>query len=70
MAPPEALDDGTMNQLLKNLIAKLLQKDFPGYGEGDKLAMASWQKNARRRNNRKRAAPRRPSRGSSASSTT
>jgi hypothetical protein len=39
MAPPEALDDGTMNQLLKNLIAKLLEKDFPGYMEGDKLAM-------------------------------
>jgi soluble cytochrome b562 len=38
---PEAatkLDDATMNQLLKNLIAKLLSKDFPGYGEGDGLA--------------------------------
>jgi soluble cytochrome b562 len=38
---PEAatkLDDATMNQLLKNLIAKLLGKDFPGYGEGDGLA--------------------------------
>jgi soluble cytochrome b562 len=38
---PEAaakLDDATMNQLLKNLIAKLLGKDFPGYGEGDELA--------------------------------
>jgi soluble cytochrome b562 len=38
---PEAatkLDDATMNQLLKNLIAKLLSKDFPGYGEGDELA--------------------------------
>ena len=37
-APDTALDDATMNQLLKNLIAKLLQKDFPGYAEGDKLA--------------------------------
>jgi len=39
-APPDPgmLDDATMNQLLKNLIAKLLDKDFPGYGEGDKLA--------------------------------
>jgi soluble cytochrome b562 len=38
---PEAatkLDDATMNQLLKNLIAKLLSKDFPGYGEGEGLA--------------------------------
>jgi len=34
----ENLDDATMNQLLKNLIAKLLSKDFPGYGEGDALA--------------------------------
>ena len=24
-----------MNPLLKNLIAKLRNKDFPGYGEGD-----------------------------------
>jgi soluble cytochrome b562 len=32
------LDDATMNQLVKNLISKLLSKDFPGYGEGDKLA--------------------------------
>jgi hypothetical protein len=32
------LDDATMNQLLKNLIAKLLDKDFPGYGEGNELA--------------------------------
>ncbi len=32
------LDDATMNQLLKNLIAKLLDKDFPGYGQGDDLA--------------------------------
>jgi hypothetical protein len=32
------LDDATMNQLLKNLIAKLLNKDFPGYAEGDQLA--------------------------------
>jgi Domain of unknown function (DUF4175) len=31
------LDESTMNQLLKNLIAKLLNKDFPGYGEGDAL---------------------------------
>ncbi|MPZ77799.1 MAG: DUF4175 family protein [Deltaproteobacteria bacterium] len=38
---PEAatkLDDATMNQLIKNLIAKLLGKDFPGYAEGDELA--------------------------------
>lgn len=38
---PEAaskLDDATMNQLLKNLIAKLLSRDFSGYGEGDGLA--------------------------------
>ena len=38
---PEAatkLDDATMNQLLKNLIAKLLSRDFPGYGEGEGLA--------------------------------
>jgi soluble cytochrome b562 len=38
---PEAatkLDDATMNQLVKNLIAKLLSKDFPGYGEGEGLA--------------------------------
>jgi hypothetical protein len=34
----ENLDDATMNQLLKNLIAKLLSKDFPGYAEGDALA--------------------------------
>ena len=32
------LDDATMNSLLKNLIAKLSQKDFPGYGEGDGYA--------------------------------
>ena len=32
------LDKTTMNQLVKNLIAKLLAKDFPGYGEGDKMA--------------------------------
>ena len=32
------LDEATMNQLLKNLIAKLLNKDFPGYAEGDQLA--------------------------------
>jgi len=32
------LDETTMNQLVKNLIAKLLAKDFPAYGEGDKLA--------------------------------
>lgn len=31
------LDDATMNALLKNQIAKLLNKDFPGYGEGDKM---------------------------------
>src|SRR5262250_1893081 len=34
----ENLDDATMNQLIKNLIAKLLSKDFPGYGDGDALA--------------------------------
>jgi hypothetical protein len=34
----EKLDESTMNQLLKNLIAKLLNKDFPGYAEGDELA--------------------------------
>ena len=34
----ENLDDATMNQLLKNLIAKLLNKDFSGYAEGDALA--------------------------------
>src|SRR5918996_3327166 len=34
----DKLDEATMNQLLKNLIAKLLNKDFPGYGEGDELA--------------------------------
>jgi hypothetical protein len=39
MPPPGALDDATMNQLLKNLIAKLLDKDFSGYAEGDKLAL-------------------------------
>jgi len=39
MPPPGALDDATMNQLLKNLIAKLLEKDFPAYAEGDKLAL-------------------------------
>jgi hypothetical protein len=32
------LDDATMNQLVKNLIAKLLNKDFPGYAEGDNFA--------------------------------
>jgi soluble cytochrome b562 len=32
------LDEAGMNQLLKNLIAKLLSKDFPGYAEGDELA--------------------------------
>jgi len=39
MPDPRSLDDATMNQLLKNLIAKLLEKDFPGYTEGDKLAL-------------------------------
>jgi soluble cytochrome b562 len=29
------LDDATMNALLRNLIAKLSNKDFPGYHEGD-----------------------------------
>ncbi|HSE85214.1 MAG TPA: DUF4175 family protein [Candidatus Binatia bacterium] len=33
----ENLDDATMNQLLKNLIAKLLNKDFSGYAQGDEL---------------------------------
>ena len=32
------LDDATMNSLLKNLIAKLSNKDFPGYKEGDEWA--------------------------------
>jgi soluble cytochrome b562 len=32
------LDETTMNQLVKNLIAKLLARDFPGYGEGDTRA--------------------------------
>jgi len=31
------MDDATMNALLKNMIAKLSNKDFPGYGEGDGL---------------------------------
>ena len=31
------LDDATMNALLRNLIAKLSNKDFPGFGEGDGL---------------------------------
>jgi hypothetical protein len=31
------LDDATMNALLRNLIAKLSSKDFPGFGEGDGL---------------------------------
>ncbi len=29
------MDDATMNALLRNLIAKLSQKDFPGFHEGD-----------------------------------
>jgi hypothetical protein len=29
------LDDATMNSLLRNLIARLSNKDFPGYNEGD-----------------------------------
>ena len=29
------MDDATINALLRNLIAKLSNKDFPGYGEGD-----------------------------------
>ena len=29
------MDDATMNALLRNMIAKLSNKDFPGYGEGD-----------------------------------
>jgi Domain of unknown function (DUF4175) len=37
-APNAQLDDATMNHLLKNLIAKLLNRDFPGYLEGDQLA--------------------------------
>lgn len=32
------LDEAAMNQLLKNLIAKLLSKDFPGYVQGDAAA--------------------------------
>lgn len=31
------MDDATMNALLRNLIAKLSNKDFPGFGEGDGL---------------------------------
>jgi hypothetical protein len=31
------MDDATMNALLRNMIAKLSNKDFPGYGEGDGL---------------------------------
>ncbi|MGH7854458.1 MAG: DUF4175 family protein, partial [Candidatus Binatia bacterium] len=31
------LDDATMNALLRNLIAKLSNKDFPGFGEGNGL---------------------------------
>ena len=31
------LDDATMNALLRNMIAKLSNKDFPGFGEGDGL---------------------------------
>jgi hypothetical protein len=37
-AANDRLDDATMNHLLKNLIAKLLNRDFPGYSEGDQLA--------------------------------
>jgi len=29
------MDDATMNALLRNLIAKLSQRDFPGFAEGD-----------------------------------
>ena len=29
------MDDGTMNALLRNLIAKLSQRDFPGFNDGD-----------------------------------
>ena len=32
------LDETTMNQLVKNLIAKLRAKDFAGYNEGDQMA--------------------------------
>lgn len=32
------LDDATMNALLRNLIAKLSSRDFPGFHEGDGLA--------------------------------
>ena len=48
------LDDATMNSLLKNLIAKLSNKDFPGYGEGDGCARKELAKNARRHRSRKR----------------
>ena len=47
------LDDATMNSLLKNLIAKLLNKDFPGYGEGDGCARKELAKNARRHRSRR-----------------
>jgi soluble cytochrome b562 len=42
------LDDATMNSLLKNLIAKLSNKDFPGYKEGDGRARKELAKNRSR----------------------
>jgi hypothetical protein len=41
------LDDATMNHLLKNLISKLLKKDFPGYAEGHELAQRELAKKRR-----------------------
>jgi hypothetical protein len=32
-APGQQLDDATMNNLLKNMIERLLKKDFPGFGD-------------------------------------
>jgi len=49
------LDDATMNQLLKNLIAKLIDKDFPGYAQGDDLARKELAKQ-RNRSQEERAA--------------
>lgn len=36
--PGEQLDDATMNHLIKNLISRMLEKDFPGFAEGLELA--------------------------------
>ena len=55
------LDDATMNSLLKNLIAKLSNKDFPGYGEGDGWARKELGKNARRHRSVAPSAPKKAS---------